>query len=389
MKRKLVLTIAFLTPFVIGYVVGKRGSPPLTVPGWFYTGLLCQVNKKFCENWPLEPRDQVHHVVTLAGEWLNNGMLFHSGLDIYDSKTAGDPGAPFVLIKDSGRLAELSGTIPSTGECYDNCILQVLSDSGERQNYVHWDKQTLTTDVLNAAECAVHPSTCPATGTSLAAETRVAQLYKWQYCGYNHLHFQTCTDGQWCDEPLLSLTPKEHDNELEVVTIQFTTDDSAGNPSPFPSTSPFTKVRGNVDIVVEARDYNLSGLSANRSTGILKIGYEIRNSADQLIKNSIIDFSRVPKSDESDQSEDRARIIFREPDSNYCAGKHMKYVLTNVLCESGTCNTILSDSDSTKFSKAHAWKTANNTPGPYFVLVTVWDHTSNIKQVGQYVTVEN
>jgi len=344
----------------------------------------CWFVPTWCANWPLEPRDQYHPVLTTTGEFKEvNGSTeieFHTGLDIYDQFPAGAAGGtpPFVLTKDAGTVTELQQS-----SCYEKCMVETLTPSGQRQSYSHWDPTTLSQEIRDAY----------ANSTSLAAGTRVAQLVRWPAsCDYHHLHFEVC-NGASCEDPQPGLYPRESTNDLQIGNIDFKKNDAEGAARVFPGATP--RVNGQVDIVVKAADQQAMIRGSNGSTfpgltGIQAIGYDIRDTAGTVRKPmSIIDFRRVQNPIHFDPS--RAAVLFQEDSSDkYCSGKHFNYVITNVLCDDPSgCRTVLDDAVDDKFSIKHSWNTKEYPNGTYTVTITVWDHASNSKSATRSVNVVN
>lgn len=352
----------------------------------------CWLVPTWCANWPLEPRNQYHHVLTTAGEFLEmNGspgnppiITFHTGLDIYDQFPAGAAGGtpPFVLTKDAGVVTELQ-----QASCYEKCMVETLTPSGQRQSYSHWDSGTLSQEIRDAH----------ANGTSLAAGTRVAQLVRWPACEYHHLHFEVCSDSdKSCQDPLPGLYPREGTNELQIGNIYFKTNDAASTPIAFHGAAP--TVSGQVDIVVEAADLQAelrrNGMRVKGPTGIQAIGYEILDAAGTTVLKpmSIIDFSHVrnPAYFDEDVEPSRAVVLFQDSTDDYCNGKRFNYVITNVRCEDPNgCRTVLNDAMNNKFDLSHSWNTRAYSNGTYTVKVTIWDHASNSISANRSVSVAN
>jgi|CXWL01.1.fsa_nt_gi hypothetical protein len=341
-------------------------------------------------NWPLEPFQEVHGIGNTAGEFQQSGQgspYFHMGLDIMDQVPATNA---FALTQVDGIPIQIP---TSTSYCANKCQIQLLVDPAIKniQAYVHLEWQSLAQSIRDAHDRYTTNNDDP--NARVRAGSQISKLYPWPSCGYTHLHFEDCDDAG-CTDPAGRLFPMKSDNALELKSITFWTNDSNPPTTRFPSAGLFpgintTTVSGAVDIIVEANDRNhvKTGLGMmmllSYKTGVWKARYEIRDAADALVKSSTMNFDRVPTHDD----DEIASSVFFDSKSDYCTDEHYSYIVTNVACESSSCEIRMATVDA--IGKQFAWDTTRHPNGNYVVTVTVEDFTGNALSRTERVMISN
>jgi hypothetical protein len=307
--------------------------------------------------WPIEPTNVEHEIGNSGGEFQQyngNPAYFHTGIDILDDSPA--PDGPFVRTTRAGT-AILS--LVNAGSLYNGLTVDHGDSNGSEYAYWHLD--------FNSVQQAVRDADTD--GTTLPADSRVAQLVDWTACDYHHLHYETC-DNNVCEDPVWFLTPRDDNNAPAITEVRFTEN---GTNTAFPPGFPTTTVRGQVDIIAKAFDRQFG----EARTGVMRLRYRISDSNGTIVKTSrLINFAVIP-------DDANVTVLYRnsspfDSDSNYCGTEQYYYVVTNV-----------SDTAPTSYSEDFAWDTTQHTNGNYIVEVTAYDAVFNATSLIKFVEIDN
>lgn len=306
--------------------------------------------------WPIDNTASEHEIGTSGGEFqsFNAGpAFFHRGIDILDDDA---PTGPWVR---NTRAGTVSLTTLSAGSLVNG--MTMTHSDGDVYLYWHLDFNSIQQSVLDAE----------INGTTLPANSQVAQLVTWPSCDFHHLHYEIA-DSIGSMDPAFTVSPRNDTTVPVILDIFFT--ENATNIE-FPTNGAGSSIlSGDVDVIAHAYDTQLGAAR----TGVLQMSYRVNDTANgALVKaETTIRFQDIP-------ANTNASIIYRgsapfESSSDYCATEDYYYVLTNV----DGSGSIISDASG-------LWDTATLANGIYDVSVTAVDPTMNTVTLAEQVEIAN
>jgi hypothetical protein len=222
---------------------------------------------------------------------------------------------------------------------------------------------------------------------TIAAEgSSIAKLYRWNDCGYHHLHYEVEENGKFLN-PLASITPHQDGEVPQIVSISFAVNNSGNNSNnwvPLNTVDPqgCTVVSGGVDIIADIRERDRAG-SNHPGTETLWV-YNIRwracpESNPNCPWNNTYSFNDMPVSwNDGNNKWTSAYFSVNSPwisDSDYCKKTLLYGVVTNFV--GGTPD------------KTGHWDTGKIPDGKYIVSVEATDFAGKIGKASIKVCVRN
>jgi hypothetical protein len=306
--------------------------------------------------WPIDNTATEHEIGTSGGEFQDGNPpppFFHQGVDILDDDA---PTGPWVRNTREGTVLL---TTLSAGSLYNG--MTVIASDGDVYKYWHLDFNSIQQPVLDAWN----------NGTTLPANSQIAQLVTWTSCNFHHLHYEI-SDSIGIMDPAFTLTPRNDTTAPVILDIFFTV--NATN-NEFPINLAGDRILfGDADVIAHAYDTQLGAAR----TGVIEMSYRVNDATNgALVKDATtIRFQDIP-------ANTNAAIIYRDSSpfdssSNYCSTEDYYYVLTNV---DGSGNII---SDATGL-----WDTTALANGAYEVSVTATDASMNTVTLTEQVEINN
>jgi hypothetical protein len=307
--------------------------------------------------WPIDNTASEHEIGNSGGEFQDgnppNPPRFHEGIDILDDDA---PTGPWVRNTREGTVL----LTPLTEGSLFNGMTVIASD-GDVYKYWHLDFNSIQQAVRDAES----------NGTTLPANSQIAQLVTWNSCNYHHLHYEI-SDSIGIMDPAFTVTPRNDTTAPVILDIFFTV--NATNNEFLINTVGDRILTGDVDVIAHAYDTQLGAAR----TGVMEMSYRVNDATNgALVKDeTTIRFQDI-------QANTNATIVYRDSapfdsSSNYCTTEDYYYVLTNV---DGN-GAIISDA-------AGLWDTTTLANGTYEVTVTAEDASMNSVILTEQVEISN
>ncbi len=213
------------------------------------TAAVLLAGSAFAQNgWPVEPANSEHALGNTMGEYIG---VQHAGIDLmelpmYDSSSAVDPAAPWVIVTVAGTPTSLED---NAGSYNFTSVDPPDAAHPAVYWYGHLQQGSYDVDYTNAFN----------NGTAVGAGDHIAKIVRWSSCSFHHTHYEL-VDGANYVNPLADVTPNPDTDSPEVNDLLFAQDNS----DPWVQLAPgaagsCTVVNGPADILVRARDRDAAG----------------------------------------------------------------------------------------------------------------------------------